>query len=250
MRSPTTRPGPTSSDEDPRHAVVGHHPVGDVLHGDGRERRGLGGLPDDRIAAHRGNRRVPRPHGHRKIERRDHADGPQRMPLLHHPVARALGGDRQAVELPRQADGEVADVDHLLHFALAFRADLAHLERDEVAERLLVLPQRIAEIAHELAALGRRALAPRLERPLRRGDDGVGRRARRLTDGRDRLAGRRVDRHEQRGVGLDDPSVRSRARAGVDLLDLKFLQERLNIGRRTARRRRLDHSGLHDSTRR
>ena len=80
---------PDEQREDPRHAVVGHHPVGDVLHGDGGERRRLGGLPDDGIAADRGDRRVPRPHGHREIERRDHAHGPERMPLLHHPVARA-----------------------------------------------------------------------------------------------------------------------------------------------------------------
>ena len=54
---------------------------------------------------------------------------PERMPLLHHAVPRPLRGDRQAVELARQADREVADVDHLLHFAVALGADLAHLER-------------------------------------------------------------------------------------------------------------------------
>ena len=48
-----------------------------------------------------------------------------------------LGGHRQAVELARQADREVADVDHLLHLAAAFGADLAHLEAHQVAERLL-----------------------------------------------------------------------------------------------------------------
>ena len=106
--------------------------------------------------------------------------GPERMPLLHHAVAGPLGRDGQAVELAREADREVADVDHLLHFAVAFGADLAHLERDEFAERLLELAQRVAEIAHDLAALGRRALAPGLERPRGRADHGVGRRARRL----------------------------------------------------------------------
>ena len=44
-----------------------------------------------------------------------------------------LGGDGQAVELARQADGEVADVDHLLHFAEALLRDLARLERDQRA---------------------------------------------------------------------------------------------------------------------
>ena len=123
--------------EDARHAVIGHHAIGDVLHGDRGERRRLGRLPDDGIAADRGDRGVPRPDGDGKIERRDHADRAERMPLLHHPVARPLGGERQAVELARQADREVADVDHLLHFAVAFGANLAHLERDEIAQRFL-----------------------------------------------------------------------------------------------------------------
>ena len=57
---------------------------------------------------------------------------------LHHPVVGALGGDGQAVQLARQADREVADVDHLLHFAQAFGDDLAGLDRDEAAEVGLV----------------------------------------------------------------------------------------------------------------
>ena len=35
-------------------------------------------------------------------------------------VARPLAGHGQAVELAREADGEVGDVDHLQHFATAF----------------------------------------------------------------------------------------------------------------------------------
>ena len=52
-------------------------------------------------------------------------------------MAGALGSDGEAIELSRQADGEIADVDHLLHFAEALRDDLADLERDERTERLL-----------------------------------------------------------------------------------------------------------------
>jgi hypothetical protein len=37
-------------------------------------------------------------------------------------VLRALAGDRQAVELARQADGEVGDVDALLRLAEALAA--------------------------------------------------------------------------------------------------------------------------------
>ena len=155
MRSPTVSPGSDDQIEDARDAVIGHHAVRDVLHGDRGERRRLRRLPDDRIAADRGERGVPRPDRDREIERGDHADRPERMPLLHHPVARPLGRERQTVELPRQADREVADVDHLLHFAVAFDADLAHLERDQIAERLL----EIAQARCRGRERGRRALA-------------------------------------------------------------------------------------------
>ena len=46
------------------------------------------------------------------------------MPLLQHAVVWPLAGDRQAVELPRQADSEVAHVDHFLDFAQSFAFDL------------------------------------------------------------------------------------------------------------------------------
>ena len=40
----------------------------------------------------------------------------------------------EAVELARKADGEVGDIDHLLHFAHALRQDLAHFQRDQRAQ--------------------------------------------------------------------------------------------------------------------
>src|SRR4051794_28219667 len=82
------------------------------------------------------------------------------MPGLHHPVTGPLGGDGEAVKLARQADGEVANVDHLLDLAEPFLEDLPGLEADEPAERLLLLPQDFAEEPHELAAAGRRNIAP------------------------------------------------------------------------------------------
>ena len=102
----------------------------------------------------------------------------QRMPGLHHPVVGALGGERQAVELARQADREVADVDHLLHFAQAFGGDLAGLERDQPAEVGLGRAQLFAEQAHQLAAARRRHVAPGLEGRMRAADGlrGFGRR--------------------------------------------------------------------------
>jgi len=82
------------------------------------------------------------------------------MPLLVHAMLRALRVHRQAVELTGETDGEVEDVDHLLHFAMSFGPDLPHLEADQVAQRLLDLPQQVAEISQELAPPRGRGGAP------------------------------------------------------------------------------------------
>ena len=71
-----------------------------------------------------------------------------------------FAGHRQPVELARESHREVADVDHLLDFALALGADLAHFEGDQCAERLLFLAQTLSELAHDLATAGRGDLAP------------------------------------------------------------------------------------------
>ena len=60
----------------------------------------------------------------------------------------------QPVQLARQADGELADVDHLLDLAEAFGADLAGLDRDQLAELGLVLTEQLTEPAHELPRTG------------------------------------------------------------------------------------------------
>ena len=93
------------------------------------------------------------------------------MPLLVHAMARALRMHRQAVQHAALADREVGDVDHLLHFAVALGLDLAHLERDQRTERVLVLAQRFAAQANRFAALRRRRRAPGRERFLRARDD-------------------------------------------------------------------------------
>ncbi len=85
-----------------------------------------------------------------------------------------LRRDRTAVELAREADGEVADVDHLLHLAESFLRDLADLEGHERAERLLLAAQLLAEQANELATPRRGNRAPRGERLGRARDGGVG----------------------------------------------------------------------------
>jgi len=58
------------------------------------------------------------------------------------------------------ADGEVGDVDHLLHFTDALGEDLAVLERDQRAEIVLVAAQLVTDEAHGLTALRCRNLAP------------------------------------------------------------------------------------------
>ena len=82
------------------------------------------------------------------------------MPGLHHAVAGALGGDGQAVQLARQAHGEVADVDHFLHFAFALGQDLAGLQAHQPAQLALVAAQGLAEQAQQLATARRRHVAP------------------------------------------------------------------------------------------
>ena len=125
-----------------------------------RERRRLGRLPDDRSPQTAASAAFHDQTATGKLNAVMTPIGPSGC---HCSIMRWPGRSdamRQAVELPRQADGEVADVDHLLHFAVALGADLAHLERDQIAERLLQLAQRLAEIAHQLAALRRRPFAP------------------------------------------------------------------------------------------
>ncbi|MDT4814485.1 hypothetical protein FQZ97_474890 [compost metagenome] len=82
------------------------------------------------------------------------------MPGFHHAVAGAFGGDRQAIQLARQAHGEVANVDHFLHFAFAFRDDLAGFQADQAAQLALVLAQDFPEQAHQFAAARRGDIAP------------------------------------------------------------------------------------------
>src|SRR5580693_5201024 len=98
------------------------------------ERRLLGRLPDHGIAADQRQRRVPRPDCDREIEGGDDRAWPKRMPGFGHAMARTLRGDGEAVQLAREADREVADVDHLLYFAQALGDDLADFEGHQRAQ--------------------------------------------------------------------------------------------------------------------
>ena len=129
-------------------------------HRRGGQRRLLARLPDHRIAAHQRQRGIPRPYRDREIEGGDHRDRAERMPLLDHPVVGPLAGDGQAIKLARQADREVADVDHLLDFAEAFLDDLAGLQRHQPGQRLLGGAQFLAKQPNQFAAARRRNHAP------------------------------------------------------------------------------------------
>ncbi len=151
-----------NEDLENRRQLVGlHHPVADVLHGESGQRSLRRRLPDGSVAADGGQASIPRPDGHREVERRDDSNHSQRMPLLVHAVLRPLGVHGRAIQHPRLPHGEVGDVDHLLNFAEPFRQDLAILERDQRPEVLLVTAQLFAQQANRLAPLRRRNAAPR-----------------------------------------------------------------------------------------
>ena len=117
------------------------------------------------------------------------ADRAERVPGLEHAVPGPLGCDRAAEELPREPHREVADVDHLLHLAEALLRDLAGLERDERAERVLLAPQLLAQQADELAAPRCGHVAPGLEGLGGPRDRGVGARGVGAMQVCERLAG-------------------------------------------------------------
>src|ERR1700722_12766860 len=124
------------------------------------ERRLLGGLPDDGVAAAQCERGVPGPDGDGKVERGDDADCAERVPGLHHAMGWALGGKREAGELTREAGGEAADVDDLLHLAEAFGENLSGLDGDESSEVRERCAKLIAEQTDQLASFGCRHIAP------------------------------------------------------------------------------------------
>src|SRR5262249_21654388 len=78
----------------------------------------------------------------------------------HHSVLRPLGSYRQAIKLARLPHCEVADVDHLLHFAEALGDDLTDLDGDEAPKSVLVAAKFIAEQADQLPTLCGRDRAP------------------------------------------------------------------------------------------
>jgi hypothetical protein len=133
----------------------------------GAKRRFFGGLPNQRVAAYEGNRRVPRPHRDRKIKGADDAYDAERVPRLHHPVARPLACDGAAVKLTRETGREAADVDHFLDLAKTLLQNLAGLNCDEAAQRGFPDAQFFGKKSDEFAPLRRRDCTPNLKRRIR-----------------------------------------------------------------------------------
>ena len=142
-------------DHAPRHLRhFREHSLDNALTGDRTQRRFLRRLPDDRIAADQRDHGVPRPDRHGEIKSRDHTDRPERMPLFGQPMTGTLAGDRQAIELPAQPYGKIAQVDHFLHLAQRLLRDLAGFPANEKGQFRLDLAKLFADAADQLTASG------------------------------------------------------------------------------------------------
>src|SRR5262245_43896173 len=89
------------------------------------------------------------------------------MPLLHQPVTRSFRLNGQAIQHPRLPDREIANVDHLLHFAFAFSDNFSGLERDDVAELRFQFAQCVPKTANSFTAYWARSRTPFQERFMR-----------------------------------------------------------------------------------
>ncbi len=194
--------------------------------------RSLGGrAPEHAIAAHRRDHGIPGPHRHREIEGADHAHDAQRMPLLVHAMAGPLAVHGEAVELAREADGEIGDVDHLLHFAQALGQDLAHFERDQRAQILLCARAVRCRFRARSRRAGERASCAIPGRPRRRAPSrfrNPPRPAMRTRASASPVAGLRESSSPPDGFG--DPIAI--AGAGIHGLDVQFFE---NIGNNQVR---------------
>ncbi len=130
------------------------------MHSECNDRGFFRWFPDHGIATDQRQRGIPCPHRNREIERGNDTANTQRVPGFHHAMTWALGRDGQAVQLARQADSEIADVDHFLHFTYTFGQNLAGFQRHQFAQRLAMFAQHVAQDTHQLAAYRRRHYTP------------------------------------------------------------------------------------------
>ena len=118
-------------------------------------------LPGRGITANRGECGVPRPNRDRKIERRDHRDDAERMPLLHQAMIFSLRLNGEPVKHTRLTDCEITNVDHLLHLTFAFGDDLAGLQCHELAELAFKIAESVPELPHRFTTQRCRRYTPR-----------------------------------------------------------------------------------------
>ncbi|SHV70215.1 Uncharacterised protein [Mycobacteroides abscessus subsp. abscessus] len=188
-------------------ADVGRGALQQRLAGDGGQRSEFRGLPHHGVATHQRDGGVPGPDGDGKIERGDDADDPERVPVLHEPVSGPLGGDGSPVELARETDRELADVDHLLHLAECLGGDLAGLDGHQRAQIGLVLDEQFAQTGHECAPDRCRCGAPGGKCLCRLGDRGVGFLGAALREREQHLAGDGRAGMQAMGTGLTQCDV-------------------------------------------
>jgi len=156
------------------------------------QRRVLGRLQDDGVAADERRRKLPRGDRDREVPRRDRADDADRHAHAHHELVAQLRRSRLTEQAPALAAHVVAHVDRFLDVAARLRLDLPHLTGHQVGEARLLALEDLREAEEDVAALGGRHEAPLLPRGLRRLDGAIdvgGGRARELLD---HLAGRGV----------------------------------------------------------
>ena len=163
-----------------------------------QQRRVLGRLQHDRVAANERRTELPRRDRDREVPRRDRTDDPHRHPDAHHELVAELRGRRLAEEAAPLAAHVVAHVDRFLDVTARLRLHLSHLARHQVGELGLALFEQLREAEEDVAALGRRNEAPVLPGGARGRDRAidVGRRGAR--EGLDHLARGRVQRFEGR----------------------------------------------------
>ena len=77
------------------------------------------------------------------------------MPAFPHVVSGAFRCDGEPVLLTRQANSEIADVDHFLDFAQAFGKNFAALYRNKTPKIVFMSTQFLSEETHKLAATRR-----------------------------------------------------------------------------------------------
>ncbi|MNV19401.1 hypothetical protein D3C71_1102620 [compost metagenome] len=130
-----------------------------------------------------------------------------------------------AVQHAALAQCEVGDVDHLLHFAVAFRLGLAHFQRDQRTQCVLVLAQCFAAQAYGFTAARGRRGAPHLVGFLRTGDHDFVIRLGRGLDFCDHFAGGRVLRLEDARAGGGRPLSVTQIRASVGGIQSQSLEQ-------------------------